>query len=121
MNLKGKPIQKFQGKKIAVVGLGVEGLSSVQYLRKHGAKVTGLDQNQGEDYLNDLNHFDLVKLLHSQDKRYCPVCENLVSTENLNKIYALLDTEFRPLMSQERLTLIKKCLKIRFQELTLHT
>ncbi len=74
----------------------------------------------GWENKDTLNHFDLVKLLHSQDERYCPVCENLVSTENLNKIYALLDTEFRPLMSQERLKLIKKCLAIRFQRLTLH-
>ena len=67
-----------------------------------------------------LNHFDLIKLLHGQDERYCPVCENLVTNENLTKIYALLDTEFRPLMSQDRLTMIKKCLAIRFHSLTLH-
>ena len=60
MDLKDKPIQKFQGKKIAVVGLGVEGLSSVQYLRKHGAKITELDKKQGEKYLDKLNKFDLI-------------------------------------------------------------
>lgn len=68
-----------------------------------------------------LNHFDLVKLLHSQDERYRPFCENLVNTENLTKIYALLDTEFRPLLSSERLLLIKQCLAMRFKLLTLHT
>lgn len=49
-----------KNKKIAVVGLGIEGLSSVQYLKKYGAKVTELDKNQSEKYLNDLNQFDLI-------------------------------------------------------------
>ena len=50
----------FKNKKIAVVGEGLEGKSNADYLRKQGAKVTILDQNQGENYLNDLNSFDLV-------------------------------------------------------------
>ncbi len=50
----------FKNKKIAVVGLGVEGISSVKYLKKHGAKVTELDKKKDKDYLKNLDKYDLV-------------------------------------------------------------
>jgi len=50
----------FKDKKIAVVGLGIEGLSSIQYLKKHGAEVTELDKKQGEKYLQNLDQYDLI-------------------------------------------------------------
>ncbi len=52
MNLKDK--------KIAVIGEGVEGLSSKKYLESKGAIVTILDKKQGDDYLQNLNEYDLV-------------------------------------------------------------
>jgi HipA-like C-terminal domain len=75
----------------------------------------------GWEKIDKLNHFELVKLLHNHDDNYRIICEKLVNDENLNKIFALLDEEFRPLMSKERLTLIKKCLTLRFQQLKAHT
>lgn len=50
----------FQNKKIAVVGRGVEGLSSAEFLKEKGADVTVLDKKDGEDYLRDLDKYDLV-------------------------------------------------------------
>ena len=50
----------FKNKKIAVIGAGVEGLSSEKFLKEKGAKVTVLDKNQTEDYLKYLDKFDLV-------------------------------------------------------------
>ena len=50
----------FNNKKIAVVGEGVEGLSSAKHLKKHGAKVTILDEKQGKGYLEGLDKYDLV-------------------------------------------------------------
>lgn len=91
---------------------------SESFLKKYVEKSV---PKTGWENKDRLNHFDLVKLLHSQDERYCPVCENLVTNENLTKIYALLDTEFRPLLSSERRILIKRCLSIRFQSLKLHS
>ena len=88
------------------------------FLRKYVEKSV---PKTGWENRETVNHFDLVKLLHSQDERYRPVCENLVTNENLTKIYALLEKEFKPLMSQERMTIIKKCLLMRFQALTIHT
>lgn len=71
----------FQGKKIAVVGLGVEGASSVRYFSAKGAKITAFDRQEqgdfpsgltkemenlgvelsfGKDYLKNLTEFDLI-------------------------------------------------------------
>jgi UDP-N-acetylmuramoylalanine--D-glutamate ligase len=49
-----------QGKKIAIVGAGIEGVSSEKFLKEKGAIVTVLDQKQGKDYLNNLDKYDLV-------------------------------------------------------------
>src|SRR3989344_4926691 len=77
---KSKP-RFFRGKKIAVIGLGVEGVSNVRFLVKNGAKVTILDKKKeaeidkelfnrvknlnvnfvfGQNYLKNLSAFDLV-------------------------------------------------------------
>ncbi|HUD04765.1 MAG TPA: UDP-N-acetylmuramoyl-L-alanine--D-glutamate ligase [Patescibacteria group bacterium] len=50
----------FKNKKIAVVGEGIEGQSSFKWLKAKGAEVTILDEKQGEDYLKDLDKYDLV-------------------------------------------------------------
>ena len=53
-------INHFKNKKIAVIGEGIEGISSAKYLKSKGAKVTILDQKQGGNYLDNLEDFDLV-------------------------------------------------------------
>jgi len=50
----------FKNKKIAVVGEGLEGKSSADYLRKQGADVTILDRTKAENYLEGLDSYDLV-------------------------------------------------------------
>lgn len=60
----------FKGKKIAVIGEGLEGKSSVEFLTRHGAQVEVRDKNshsakasrdkQGENYLVGLDKFDLI-------------------------------------------------------------
>lgn len=54
------PQEEFKDKKIAVIGEGVEGKSSKAFFEKNGAKVEIRDQQQGEDYLKDLEKFDLI-------------------------------------------------------------
>ncbi len=50
----------FKNKKIAVIGKGVEGISSTNFLKKMGGKVTILDKKQGKDYLSNLEEYDLI-------------------------------------------------------------
>lgn len=50
----------FKNKKIAIIGAGVEGFSSAQYLKRKGANVTVLDKKDSKDYLNNLNDYDLI-------------------------------------------------------------
>lgn len=50
----------FKDKKVAIIGLGLEGKASVEYLTKHGAKVTVLDQKDDENYLQNLDQYDLI-------------------------------------------------------------
>lgn len=50
----------FEGKKIAIVGVGVEGESSVDFFKKQKAIVSSLDIKQGKDYLADLGSYDLA-------------------------------------------------------------
>ncbi len=50
----------FKNKKIAVIGKGIEGLSSQKYLEEKGARVTILDKEQGDDYLKRLKEYDLI-------------------------------------------------------------
>ncbi|MBI3984933.1 MAG: UDP-N-acetylmuramoyl-L-alanine--D-glutamate ligase [Candidatus Levybacteria bacterium] len=50
----------FKNKKVAVIGGGVEGVSSGEYLSNKGARVTILDKVQGENYLKELKDFDLI-------------------------------------------------------------
>ncbi|MBI2031671.1 MAG: UDP-N-acetylmuramoyl-L-alanine--D-glutamate ligase [Candidatus Levybacteria bacterium] len=50
----------FKGKKIAVIGAGIEGLASEKFFKSHGAEVTVLDQKHGKEYLDNLEKFDLV-------------------------------------------------------------
>src|SRR3989344_1742826 len=54
------PQADFKNKKIAVIGEGLEGKSSAEFLRKQGAEVTIVDQKQGPNYHKGLVKFDLI-------------------------------------------------------------
>ena len=45
---------EFKGKKVAVLGGGIEGISSAEFLKKHGAEVTILYEKESKDYLKEL-------------------------------------------------------------------
>jgi len=49
-------ISHWRDKKVAVLGLGVEGLSSVRFLVKNGARVTVLDQKNEKELIPLLRH-----------------------------------------------------------------
>lgn len=50
----------FKNKKVAVLGLGIEGSSSASFLKQQGAQVSELDLKEDRDYLKDLDRFDVV-------------------------------------------------------------
>ena len=50
----------FKNKKIAIIGQGIEGLSSEKFLKSKGATVTVLDQKLDTDYLMGLEKYDLI-------------------------------------------------------------
>ena len=51
---------QFKNKRIAIIGEGLEGKSSAEFLKKQGAEVEIRDKTQGDDYLLGLDKFDLV-------------------------------------------------------------
>lgn len=83
----------YQGKKVAIVGYGVEGQSSYRYWQKQGAELTICDGNEnvdlptgvasrlGKDYLENLDDFDLIVrtpgILPNLLKTTKPVTSNL--------------------------------------------
>lgn len=50
----------YKGKNIAIIGAGVEGLDAQKFLKNKGAKVTILDQKQGDNYLGNLENYDII-------------------------------------------------------------
>lgn len=50
----------YKGKNIAIIGEGIEGLDAEKFLKSKGAKVTILDQKQGENYLDNLEKYDVI-------------------------------------------------------------
>lgn len=71
----------------------------------------------GWDYLDDLNHFDLIDKIFSVDSRYKEVCAQLINQSNLEKALTLLRVDFSKFYSTYRLELIEKCLIYRFDRL----
>jgi UDP-N-acetylmuramoylalanine--D-glutamate ligase len=50
----------FKNKRIAIIGEGIEGESSLKFFQKHGADTVVLDKKQGKDYLSGLDKYDLI-------------------------------------------------------------
>lgn len=50
----------YKDKKVAVLGYGIEGQDAEKFFRDRKAKVTVLDQKDGEGYLKNLNKYDLI-------------------------------------------------------------
>ena len=53
-------MKDFKNKKIAIIGAGIEGISSEKFFKEKGGMVTLLDKTQGDDYLKDLDKYDLI-------------------------------------------------------------
>lgn len=53
-------LEKYKGKKLAILGYGVEGQASHNYLRDHGLKAEVLDQSNDTAYLQKLVNYDVI-------------------------------------------------------------
>lgn len=73
----------------------------------------------GWDGANNINHFDLVKLLFTS--QFCLSADEIRQFYREDKLHSLLhvlDSEFANLLSPERLALMKRCLQVRFTHIT---
>lgn len=59
MNYK-QSLASYAGKKIAILGYGIEGKDAYKYLKSKGAKITILDQKDDPNYLSGLGEYDLI-------------------------------------------------------------
>lgn len=50
----------YEGKKVAILGYGLEGADAEAFLKKAGAEITLLDQKFDPDYLKNLERFDVI-------------------------------------------------------------
>ncbi|HKC04831.1 MAG TPA: UDP-N-acetylmuramoyl-L-alanine--D-glutamate ligase [Patescibacteria group bacterium] len=50
----------YLNKKVAILGYGIEGQDAEKFLKEEGADVTILDKKNDENYLSDLNRFDII-------------------------------------------------------------
>lgn len=51
---------EYKGKKVAILGHGIEGKDAESYLKNAGAEVAVLDQKYDENYLDGLSAYDLI-------------------------------------------------------------
>ena len=50
----------YSGKKVAILGYGLEGTDAEKFLKSAGASVTILDQKFDDKYLENLERFDII-------------------------------------------------------------
>lgn len=50
----------FKNKKVAILGYGIEGQDAEKFLKKEGAKITVLDKKFSENYLENLESFNII-------------------------------------------------------------
>lgn len=63
----------------------------------------------------NLNHFQLVQKIYESDTRFKTILDDLTKQEQENNVIELIDSQFNLLLSEQRKTLIKSCIKYRFQ------
>lgn len=82
-----------------------------------GKYAEGSKPKIGWDGINDLNHFDLVEKIFSTDTRYKNICNELINSQQLQKVKNLITEDFVKFYSKERIELLIKCITYRFERL----
>lgn len=61
MNYKNKHgLTNYAGKKVAIIGYGIEGKDAEKFLKDRGSIITILDQKNNPNYLSNLDKYDLI-------------------------------------------------------------
>lgn len=61
MNYKNKHgLTNYAGKKVAIIGYGIEGKDAEKFLKDKGSIITILDQKNNPNYLSNLDKYDLI-------------------------------------------------------------
>lgn len=73
--------QEWQGKRITVVGLGIEGEDLVRYFATHGARVTVSAVRAAQERIDALAEFDVTYLLGSNDASHADGADLVAVTQ----------------------------------------
>ncbi len=71
----------------------------------------------GWDNCKNVNHFELIGKIFHEDQRYCDICKNIINKDTYSIIESMILKEFTELLSEKRLNLILKCIKLRVDNL----
>jgi UDP-N-acetylmuramoylalanine--D-glutamate ligase len=82
--------EKYNGKKIAVLGYGLEGQATLDYLNKHGLKADILDKKNSQVYLEKVKDYDIV----FRTPGISPLTPELIAAEKGGTIFTSQIEEF---------------------------
>jgi hypothetical protein len=84
-----------------------------KYMNASRPKI-GWDGWQGK---KEINHFQLIELVYNNYPEYKNTCNLLLNDVHLQKIYTLLEDEFKLFFTNDRYVLVRECIKKRFEHL----
>lgn len=82
--------ERYKNKKIAILGYGVEGQATHEYLRKHNLDAEILDKNNDVDYLSKIKNFEVV----FKTPGISPLTPELVAAKNAGVVFTSQIEEF---------------------------
>ncbi len=82
-----------------------------RYLKKY---ISNSFPKTGWEGEKNLNHIELIDKIRQFDCRYSAIIDDLLTENKEKKVIKMISSQFIGLLSVERLTIINKCLELRF-------
>jgi len=95
--------------------LSFQGQLGMAKLEKY---LDGSRPHTGWEGQENVNHFDLMRLINQNYPEFRSVFESIITSENQAKMLSVLEVEFEKMFSPRRYSLIKDCLNLRFQRIS---